>query len=56
MSEQHSNINPLAPFDDASEEVKKIMRRVLELERDKLYQARPGLKDDIITIIKEEVQ
>lgn len=44
------------PIDQASPEVQRIIRRVLEVERDKLYQEKPALISDIVTIIKDEVQ
>lgn len=41
----------------APPEVRKIIERVLKAERDKLYMKNPRhINDDILTIIKEEVQ
>jgi len=37
--------------------VRKIIDRVLKLERDKLYQRNPrNINDDVLTIIKEVIQ
>lgn len=44
------------PIAQASSEVQRIIRRVLEMERDKLYQEKPALTSDIVTIIKDEIQ
>ncbi len=40
------------PFRTASPEVQKIIKEVLKLERDKLYQDRPRLQSEIVDIIK----
>jgi hypothetical protein len=45
------------PILKASPETKKIIERVLKLEREKLYQKNPrNINDDILHIIKEVVQ
>jgi hypothetical protein len=45
------------PILKASPEVRKIIERVLQLEREKLYQKNPrNINDDILRIIKEVVQ
>jgi uncharacterized protein (UPF0335 family) len=45
------------PILKASPEVRKIVERVLRLEREKLYQKAPrNINDDILRIIKEVVQ
>ncbi|MBC6481220.1 MAG: hypothetical protein EBE86_032610 [Hormoscilla sp. GUM202] len=45
------------PIVSAVPEVRKIIERVLELEKDKLYMKVPKyINDDILQIIKEEVQ
>lgn len=49
-------IDPMEPLETAPPEVKKIIRRVLQLERDRLYQRRPQVNSDITQIVKEEVQ
>jgi hypothetical protein len=43
------------PIKNASPEVQKIIFRVLEAERDKLYKDKPNLISDIVDIIKAEV-
>lgn len=45
------------PITTAPLEVRRIIERVLKAERDKLYMKNPRhINDDILTIIKEEVQ
>ena len=45
------------PIVSAAPEVRKIIERVLELEKDKLYMKNPRyINDDIMQIVKEEVQ
>jgi hypothetical protein len=44
------------PIEQASPEVRRIIRRVLAAERDKLYDERTRLTSDIVAIIKDEVQ
>lgn len=46
----------LQPIRDASPEVQRIIRRVLELEHGKLYLEKPHVIDDLLRIIKEEVK
>ncbi|MEM7476696.1 MAG: hypothetical protein AAF483_17050 [Planctomycetota bacterium] len=45
----------LEPLRTASPEVQKIIKEVLKLERDKLYQDRPRLQSEIVDIIKDVV-
>lgn len=45
------------PITLATPEVRKIIERVLQAEKDKLYMKTPrNINDDILKIIKEEVQ
>ena len=44
------------PITTAPPEVKKIIGRVLQLEKDRLYKKTPRINDDILKIIKEAVQ
>lgn len=45
------------PILSAPEDVRKIIDRVLKLEKDKLYQRNPrNINDDVLTIIKEVIQ
>ena len=45
------------PINSAPEEVQLIIERVLEVEKDKLYQKAPRyINDDILHIIKEVIQ
>ena len=54
MSKQ--KVDPNAPIKEASDEVKKIMIQVLNLERERLYEVRPRLNSEVIKIIEEAVQ
>lgn len=64
LAEKHSpykkNIginNVQGPIINAPPEVRRIIERVLQTEKDKLYMKRPHhINDDILRIIKEEVQ
>jgi hypothetical protein len=46
----------LEPLNNASPEIQRIIKRVYKLEKDKLYQQRPHINADIISIIKEEIK
>jgi CHASE3 domain sensor protein len=46
----------LQPFNTASDEIKRIIKRVLNAEKDKIYLQRPHIMDDLINIIKEEIK
>lgn len=52
------NLNEVQePIMNAPTEVRQIIERVLQAEKDKLYMEKPrGVKDDIVRIIKEVVQ
>lgn len=52
------NINNVQePITNAPPEVKEILERVLQLEKDKLYMRSPrNINDDILSIIKEVIQ
>ena len=54
MSEEKKN-DHYEPFRTASEDVQKIIKEVLKLEREKLYQDRPRLQSEIVEIIKREI-
>ncbi|MEL7038036.1 MAG: hypothetical protein AAFO04_20825 [Cyanobacteria bacterium J06592_8] len=64
FAEKKSSYNPQGdsnhlqdPLADASPEVREIIERVLQAERDKLYMKVPrNINDDILKIIKEVVQ
>ena len=55
MAEQKGGASYLEPFHTASDEM-KIIERILQTEKDKLYLDRPRVLDDIVIIIKEEIQ
>lgn len=47
----------LKPIKEAPEHIKKIITKVIEHEKRRLYEPRPmGIKEDIVNIIKEAVQ
>ncbi|HBQ98715.1 MULTISPECIES: hypothetical protein [unclassified Roseofilum] len=47
----------LEPLKQASPEVQKVVKRVLQVEKDKLHFSSPrNINDDILKIIKEEVR
>ncbi len=56
MSDSKIRTAHLEPFNTAGEDMKKIIKRVLQAEKDKLYLERPRVLDDIVRIIKEEIQ
>ncbi len=46
----------LEPLRRDPEHIRNIIKRVLTLEAERLYQRQPHLNDDVIRIIKEEVK
>ncbi|MFM7714546.1 MAG: hypothetical protein ACKO7A_18140 [Microcystis sp.] len=58
MTNSDNNLqNIQEPILNAPEDVRKIIDRVLKVERDKLYQRNPhNINDDVLTIIKEVIQ
>ncbi|BAU41432.1 hypothetical protein [Leptolyngbya sp. O-77] len=47
----------MEPIESAPPEVKRLITRVLRAENDKLHLEKPmGINDDILQIVKEEVQ
>ena len=58
MTNSDNNLQTIQePILNAPEDVRKIIDRVLKLERDKLYQRNPrNINDDVLTIIKEVIQ
>lgn len=48
--------DPLSPYHEAPEDIKRIIKRILQAEKDRLYQRQPKVLDDIIRIVKEEVK
>jgi len=58
MTNPDNNLqNIQEPILNAPEDVRKIIDRVLKLEREKLYQRNPrNINDDVLTIIKEVIQ
>ena len=64
LSEKRSSYNTNVNLSDVQEpitsappEVRRIIERVLQTEKDKLYMRTPrNINDDILKIVKEEVQ
>lgn len=48
--------NPVEPLKREPKEIREIIARVLKLEGERLYQKQPHVNEDIIKIIKEEIQ
>lgn len=46
----------MEPMNTASPEIKRVIKRILRLESEKLYQQKPHVISDLVKIIKEEVQ
>lgn len=54
-SSTHDSV--LEPFKHSSPEVQQVVKRVLQVEKDKLHLSNPRhINDDILKIIKEEVR
>lgn len=55
---QDANLNTVQePITTAPPEVRQIIERVLQLEKDKLYHKSPrNINDDVLTIIKDSVK
>jgi hypothetical protein len=56
MMEEPRDKDPLQPIKSASQEVQKIIKDVLKLESEKLYQKKPHINADIINIVKGAVK
>lgn len=56
MSSMSKGDGVAEPIKSAPKDVLAIIKRVLLLEKEKLYLNRPRVKDDIIQIIKEEIR
>ncbi|MCT7949359.1 hypothetical protein NG798_06130 [Ancylothrix sp. C2] len=44
------------PITKAPPEVREIIERVLEMEKEKLYLKNPRINDDILKVVKEVIQ
>lgn len=44
------------PIKNAPEDIRRIIERVLKLEKDKLHQKNKPINDDILKVIKEIIQ
>jgi transcriptional regulator len=56
VTENASREDYLQPYNTASDEIKKIIKRVLKAEKDKMYLRIPHITSDLIVIIKEEIK
>jgi len=54
--ESETEQDMLEPLKRGPDDLKKIIKRVLELESERLYQKQPHLNDDVVRIIKEEIK
>ena len=55
--QQDGNIHyALEPLRRDPEFVRTIIKRVLQLEQERLYQQKPHLNDDVVRIIKEGIR
>ncbi len=53
---ENSKSNPLEPIMTAPSDVQSVIKKILKLEHEHLYQDRPRVSDDILRIIKDEVK
>jgi hypothetical protein len=57
MTQENPPKNVMEPINSAPPEINQLIKRVLKVENDKLHTKQPrGINDDILRIIKEEVQ
>lgn len=57
MTKELSKVDVQEPITNAPPEVRRIILRVLQAEKDKLYMKNPRhINDDLLKIVKEEVQ
>lgn len=57
MTEETTINDVQEPISSAPPEISRIIERVLQTEKDKLYMKTPrNINDDILKIIKEEIQ
>lgn len=49
-------INPLQPIHSAPPAVRNVLKKVLQLEKERLYDDRPRLIEDVVSIIKQELR
>ena len=51
-----TNIDPMSPYKEAPEEIQRIMKAVLNFEKERLYQQRVKYNDEITKIVMEEIK
>ncbi len=60
MTQDPTEPNPqsvMEPITSAPPEIKRLIQRVLQAEREKLHTSKPtGINDDILRIVKDEVR
>ncbi len=56
MAEKEKEPDPLEPIKSASPPIRRIIKKVLQLEKEHLYEDRPRLKDNIVAAIKQEIR
>ena len=52
----NQDLNAFGPLKDGPDHIRRIIEKILSLEQERLYQRAPRLNDDVIRIIKEEVE
>lgn len=57
MTQEPTSEKVMEPINSAPPEIKRLIQKVLKAENEKLHTKQPrGINDDILRIIKEEVQ
>ena len=56
MAEEERQADALEPLRNCEPHIKRIIERVLIIEKERLYQKVPHLNEDVLRIIKEEVK
>ena len=53
---RNTEIDPLEPIKSARPPIQRIIKEVLRREKERLYEERPRLREDIVKIIKQEIR
>jgi len=54
--ERPEDIDAMEPLRREPEQVRVIIKQILELEKERLYQQRPHLNEDVVRVIREYVK
>lgn len=49
-------IDEFLPMKEASEEAKKVFKKVIDLEKDNLHRDNPPLEEDVINIVRDIIK